>query len=268
MARAGTGSAPPTSSVVAQAPDICGDRRQLLVGQLCPAHRRHGSAILLRLRHSLPDDLRDAPIAAVAPEPRCPRGAARAACPIHPCHGSRCRPRRPRARETHRRPSATGARRPAGPAAGRPQRAGIRHARPRAARRAALGEPAGVSAGGHGVSAAAAADPAAVGDAIDPPARVVGNVECAVRSDRNARRAMRASARILDRPGKAVGEDLARSGGLARRQRLKHDVVAALRKGCAVPGAVESDEGAAAVVRGETVAGVERQIIRRPVSGE
>src|SRR6516162_1318845 len=56
-------------SAVAQSPDVRRHRRELLVSELCPAQRRHGRAILLRLRYSLPDDLLDALITAVAPDP-------------------------------------------------------------------------------------------------------------------------------------------------------------------------------------------------------
>jgi hypothetical protein len=56
-------------SVVAQSPDVRRDRRELLVSELCPTHRRHGSAILLRLRYSLPDDLLDALVTAITPDP-------------------------------------------------------------------------------------------------------------------------------------------------------------------------------------------------------
>src|SRR5215471_19954292 len=74
--------------------------------------------------------------------------------------------------------------------------------------------------------------------------------------------------RLLDRPGKTVGEDLASSGRSAPRQRLKHDVVTALRIGRAIPGAVECNERAAAVMLGEALAGVDHEIVRRPVGGE
>src|SRR5215471_11110606 len=74
--------------------------------------------------------------------------------------------------------------------------------------------------------------------------------------------------RLLDRPGKTVGEDLASSGRSAPRQRLKHDVVTALRIGRAIPGAVECNERAAAVMLGEALAGVDHEIVRRPVGGK
>ena len=55
--------------MLAQSPDVRRDGGDLLVSELCPAERRHGSAILLRLRHSLPDDLLDALVTAITPDP-------------------------------------------------------------------------------------------------------------------------------------------------------------------------------------------------------
>ena len=52
-----------------QRPDVCADGGNLLRSQLRAAHRRHGTAIVLRLRNAIANDARDACIAAIAPEP-------------------------------------------------------------------------------------------------------------------------------------------------------------------------------------------------------
>ena len=54
-------------SAVAQTPDICGDRGQLIGRKLRSAHRRHWAAILFWLRHTFGYRFRDSGIATVAP---------------------------------------------------------------------------------------------------------------------------------------------------------------------------------------------------------
>src|SRR5215472_14008277 len=76
---------------------------------------------------------------------------------------------------------------------------------------------------------------------------------------------MLGAARLLDRSGKAVGENNAVPRRTLRRERLEHNVVTALGVRCAVPRAVEGNESAIVVARGEARAGVDHDIVRRPV---
>ena len=66
----------------------------------------------------------------------------------------------------------------------------------------------------------------------------------------------------------AVGEDLVRAVGAAVLHRLEHDVEAGLRKGRAIPRAMEGNECSIAIVRGKGRAGVEEQSVGRPMRGE
>src|SRR5215472_12867828 len=72
--------------------------------------------------------------------------------------------------------------------------------------------------------------------------------------------------RLHARSGKTVGEDLAPRRPSIGGERLEDHVVAALRIGRTVPGAVEGNEAAVLVVRREARAGVEREVVRCPVS--
>jgi len=72
---------------------------------------------------------------------------------------------------------------------------------------------------------------AVVGDAPDPSMHVVGDIESAVRPDRQPGRPECRAAGILAGAGKAVGEDDVRSGRLALGHRLEDDVVAACASG-------------------------------------
>src|SRR2546425_7309865 len=74
--------------------------------------------------------------------------------------------------------------------------------------------------------------------------------------------------RLLHGSREPVGEDLVASRGLPVRERDEHDVVAALREGCAVPRAVKGDERAAAVVSRKLGAVVEDERVRRPMRRE
>ena len=73
---------------------------------------------------------------------------------------------------------------------------------------------------------------------------------------------------FLDRSGKTVGENFAAPDRSVGRKRLKYNVVTTLRIRCAIPGAVESNEGAVAVVRGKALTGVDHDIVRCPVRGK
>src|SRR5262245_25887265 len=54
---------------VADSPDIGRQRSDFGTGELRAAHGRHGTAIVLRLRHTLRDDLRDGLQTPIAPQP-------------------------------------------------------------------------------------------------------------------------------------------------------------------------------------------------------
>src|SRR5215469_4481632 len=74
------------------------------------------------------------------------------------------------------------------------------------------------------------------------------------------------TARLHARSGKTVSENLAPRRPSIGGQRLEDHVVAALRIGRTVPGAVEGNEAAVVVARREARAGVERQVVRCPMS--
>ena len=59
----------PASVPMTDAPDICGNRRYLLDGELCSAHGGHRAAIFLGLRNTVGDHLQDPREATVAPQP-------------------------------------------------------------------------------------------------------------------------------------------------------------------------------------------------------
>ena len=107
-----------------------------------------------------------------------------------------------------------------------------------------------------------------IGDAPDAPVRVVRDVECAVRPNRESRRPVRRPARSLERTGEAVGEDHVWPCGLTIREWLEHHVVAALGERRPVPRAVEGDERPAPVGRRELLTIIEHEVVGRPVGGE
>src|ERR1035437_4924469 len=108
-----------------------------------------------------------------------------------------------------------------------------------------------------------------VRDFPDASALVVGDIEGAVGSLRNASRAMRRPVRLLYRPREAIGKDLVlrRIDRFPAGEGNEHDVVALLRSGRAVPGAVERDESAALVAGRKERSAIEEQAVRRPVRG-
>jgi len=65
---------------MAQAPHIRCERRYLVGRKLRPTHRRHGAAILFRLRHTFGYRFRDSGIAAIAPQPFLLSGLAPKGC--------------------------------------------------------------------------------------------------------------------------------------------------------------------------------------------
>src|SRR5262249_56366862 len=102
----------------------------------------------------------------------------------------------------------------------------------------------------------------------NPPALVVGNIKCTVRSDGEARRAVRGLPGFFDRAGKSISEDDRRPGGLAVRQWLEHHVVAALGQRRAIPRAVEGDERTALVGSGELTPVIKQEVVGRPMPGK
>src|SRR5215469_4757998 len=112
-------------------------------------------------------------------------------------------------------------------------------------------------AGRGGVRGAALVD-----DAIDTAVRIVGDVECAIRTDGNSGRTMRGLAWLLHGAREAIGEHLTAPGCLAALELLERDVVSTLWIGRAVPGAVKSDERAVVIAGRKTRAGINHHVVR------
>jgi len=105
----------------------------------------------------------------------------------------------------------------------------------------------------------------------DPPNTtmlVVGNIKRAVETDGETGRAERRLTGLFNGTRKAIGKDDEIARGLAVLERLKHDIKAALRLRRAIPRAVERDESAALIRRREGGAGIDHQIVRRPMCGK
>src|SRR5271155_2781725 len=98
---------------------------------------------------------------------------------------------------------------------------------------------------------------ASVHDAVDASSDIVGDIQRAVRPDRESARTMRGFAGRFVGPRKSVGEYLALARCLIARQPLIYDVVAALRVGGAIPRTMKGDEQALLVVGGELLLVVE-----------
>src|SRR5580658_2133277 len=107
-----------------------------------------------------------------------------------------------------------------------------------------------------------------INNVVYPPGIIVGDVERPVRSDRKATWTMHGFLWCLDRPGESVGKYFARTSCTGAGKRLKDNVVAPLGKGCPVPGTVEGDEHAIAVVSGELFPVVEHRPIGPPMRGK
>src|SRR5271170_4113717 len=103
---------------------------------------------------------------------------------------------------------------------------------------------------------------------VNSPAHIVGNVQRAVGSDGHAAGAMRGSVRRLHPAGKTIGEYFAGAAGTLALERLVHHVVAALRIGRAIPGAMKGDEQAALVALGKLLRAVVHHSIGRPMRWE
>src|SRR5262245_29349394 len=97
----------------------------------------------------------------------------------------------------------------------------------------------------------------------DSPAGVVTDVERPIGPDRQPRRAVAGPRGLLLWPGESIGEDLVVSRGLAGRERLEDDVEPRLRLRRTVPGSVEGDECAAAILLRELRPAVKHQVVRR-----
>src|SRR5213592_2005798 len=97
----------------------------------------------------------------------------------------------------------------------------------------------------------------------DPAGRVVGDVQGAVGAHGQTHRPVLRTGAVL--VPEAVRERLVRPNGLAVLERHKHDTIAGLRQGRAVPRAVKRHEGSVAKPRGELGALIECQSVRRPV---
>src|ERR1700733_4634474 len=165
-----------------QAPHIRSHRRHLLGRKLRPAHRGHGTAILLWLRHSFAYRLRDSGITPVRPQPILPRQSrtqgrtlTTVAVATHACRSAHLTVINPLAkRHDFRR---------------RPVRHGNSCVGMRTLRR--LGGGLGDFAGGLRPARArrpplraARRASAVIHNAIDPPAHVIGNIQRAIRPDR------------------------------------------------------------------------------------
>src|SRR2546430_3233685 len=97
----------------------------------------------------------------------------------------------------------------------------------------------------------------------DPAGRVVGDVRGAVGAHAHTPRpVLRTGAALAPEP---VRERLVRPDGLGVLERHKHDTIAGLGQGRAVPRAVKRHEGPVAKPRGELGAPIERESVRRPM---
>src|SRR3989442_9413654 len=97
----------------------------------------------------------------------------------------------------------------------------------------------------------------------DPAGRVVGDVQGAVGAHGHTHRPVLRTGAVL--VPEAVRERLVRPDGLGVLERPKHDTIAGLRQGRAVPRAVKRHEGPVAKPRGELRAPIERQSVLRPM---
>src|SRR5213595_71501 len=97
----------------------------------------------------------------------------------------------------------------------------------------------------------------------DPAGRVVGDVQGAVGAHGHTHRPVLWTGAVL--VPEPVRERLVRPDGLAVLERHKHDTIAGLGQGRAVPRAVKRHEGPVAKPRGELGAPIERESDRRPM---
>ncbi len=109
---------------------------------------------------------------------------------------------------------------------------------------------------------------ASIDNPVDTSANIVGHIERTVRSHRQATRTMFGFARRLHRSREPIRKYLALAGCSVPGERLKHDVVAALRIWRPVPGPVEGDEDAVTIARWKLLLVVPHHCIRRPMSGK
>src|ERR1700722_6823888 len=105
-----------------------------------------------------------------------------------------------------------------------------------------------------------------IGDAPNSSMHVVRDKERAIWSDNETRRPERCTTGIFLGASKAVGKDDVGPVCLAIGEWLEQDVVASLRPGGSIPGAVERDEGTALIGFWEGLAEIELQIVGRPMS--
>lgn len=75
----------------------------------------------------------------------------------------------------------------------------------------------------------------AIDNSVDAPTDIVGNIEGSIRSHRQARGTMRGFARRLHRACETIRKDLALTGCVIGSERLKNNVVSALRIGRPIP---------------------------------
>jgi hypothetical protein len=97
---------------------------------------------------------------------------------------------------------------------------------------------------------------------------VVRYKERAIWSDDEPRRPERRTTGIFLCAGKAVGKDDVGPVCFAIGEWLEQDIIASLRPGGSVPGAVERDEGTALIGFWEGLAEIDLQVVRRPMSGK
>src|ERR1700741_2812149 len=108
---------------------------------------------------------------------------------------------------------------------------------------------------------AVGAGSAAIDDAVDASADVVGDVQRTVGSHSQAAGTVHGFGGRLIRACEAIGEDFALAGGAIARERLKYYIVAALRIRGSVPGTMEGDEDTASVAGGKLFLIVQRHRI-------
>src|SRR5260370_37556462 len=119
---------------------------------------------------------------------------------------------------------------------------------------------------GPGTSWGAVVGAAGLDNREEASAYMAGNIERPVRSHPQATRTMFGFARRLHRSREPIRKYLALAGCSVPGERLKHNVVAALRIWRSIPGPVEGDENAVTIARWKLLLVVPHHCIRRPMS--
>src|SRR5579859_5606576 len=248
---------------MAQSPHIGGERLHLVRSQLSATHGRHRAAILFWLHHALGDGFCNTGVTPIAPQPLGVGqvGAERSSL----CAGAMAACARRSANftvvdtitQSHHLCGCSGWWSQAG--------IGVR-----AFRRLGLGfdDLAGASRRARAWSRVALeSGSAGIRNAVNSALDVVRYIERPIGSDREPAWTMLGRLRSLD-SRKAIGEYLARAGRSIAVQRLKDNVVAALRIRCTIPGTMEGDEHAGPVVSGKLLLIIEHCAIGSPMRGK